>query len=74
MTFSRRSIHSHRANSSTCILLSFGIAAKSKLSRLLTTGNWRLDPAIDLSAIAFDHLPLTKSEQISDMIDAFGGA
>lgn len=34
----------------------------------------RLDPAIDLSAIAFDHLPLTKSEQISDMIDAFGGA
>jgi hypothetical protein len=38
MTFSRRSILSQRASSSTCILLSFGIALKSKLSRLLVAG------------------------------------
>ena len=40
MTFSRRSIHSQRANSSTCILFRAGIALKSKLSRLLTAGNF----------------------------------
>jgi hypothetical protein len=40
MTFSRRSIHSQRASSGTCILLSFGMALKSKLSRLLVTGNF----------------------------------
>src|SRR5690606_33799396 len=28
----------------------------------------RLDPAFDLAAIAFDHLPLGKPEEISDMI------
>src|SRR3954471_2122803 len=39
MTFSRRSIHSPRASSSTCILLRLGITLKSKLSRLLTAGN-----------------------------------
>jgi hypothetical protein len=38
ITFSRRSIHSQRASSSTCILFSFGIALKSKLSRLLVAG------------------------------------
>ena len=40
MTFSRRSIHSHRASSSTWILLSDGIDLNSKLSRLLTVGNF----------------------------------
>jgi len=40
MTFSRRSIQLQRASSSTCILLSFGIALKSKLSRLLVAGNF----------------------------------
>ena len=40
MTFSRRSIHSQRANSSTCALFSAGMALKSKLSRLLATGNF----------------------------------
>ena len=51
MTFSRRSTHSQRASSSTCILFRAGIALKSKLSRcpaayarirergLLTAGN-----------------------------------
>jgi hypothetical protein len=34
----------------------------------------RLDAALDLAAIAFDHLPLAKSEEVSDMIDALGGA
>ena len=40
MTFSRRSTHSQRASSSTCILFRAGIALKSKLSRLLTAGNF----------------------------------
>ncbi len=35
MTFSRCAIHFPRASSRTCILLSLGIALKSKLSRLL---------------------------------------
>ncbi|MHC2459898.1 hypothetical protein ACVMIX_006602 [Rhizobium leguminosarum] len=39
MTFLRRSIHPHRISSSTCILLSFGMAAKPKLSRPLMSGN-----------------------------------
>jgi len=38
MTFSRRSIHSQRASSSTCILFRLGIALNSKLSRHLTVG------------------------------------
>ena len=33
-----------------------------------------LDPPFDLAAIPFDHLPLGKSEEVSDMIDTFGGA
>ena len=40
MTFSRRSIHSQRASSKTCILFRAGIALKLKLSRLLTAGNF----------------------------------
>jgi hypothetical protein len=39
MTFSRRVTYSERASSSTRVLLSEGMAAKSKLSRLLTAGN-----------------------------------
>src|SRR3546814_1668187 len=32
-----------------------------------------LDPTFDLAAIPFDHLPFGKPEQVSDVIDAFGG-
>src|SRR5947209_6786182 len=39
ITFSRRATYSQRASSSTNVLLSEGIAANSKLSRLLTVGN-----------------------------------
>ena len=39
MTFSRRSMYSQRASSRTIILLSDGMALKSKLSKLLTAGN-----------------------------------
>ena len=45
MMFSRRVTYSERASSSTRVLLSDGMAAKSKLSRLFTAGNrarlWR---------------------------------
>ena len=40
MTFSRRRVQTPRASSGTCVLLSFGIALKSKLSRLLVAGNF----------------------------------
>src|SRR3546814_20689778 len=32
-----------------------------------------LDPTFDLAAIPFDHLPFGKPEQVSAVIDAFGG-
>src|SRR3546814_13012386 len=38
MTFSRRSMYSQRASSRTRALLRLGMALKSRLSRLLTTG------------------------------------
>ena len=34
----------------------------------------RLDAALDLAAIPFDHLPFGKPGEVSDMIDALGGA
>src|SRR5215471_6015169 len=40
MIFSRRPTYSEQASSSTRVLLSEGMAAKSKLSRLLTAGNF----------------------------------
>jgi hypothetical protein len=39
MMFSRRVTYYERASSSTKVLLSDGMAAKSKLSRLFTAGN-----------------------------------
>jgi DNA replication protein DnaC len=39
-TFSRRARNSHRASSSTRVLFTDGIARKSKLSMVLTTGNF----------------------------------
>jgi hypothetical protein len=51
------------------------MAEKSKLSRLLTTGNpGRLDAALDLAAVPFDHLAFGKPGEVSDMIDALRGA
>jgi hypothetical protein len=70
-----RSIHSQRASSSTCILLSFGMAVKSKLSRLLTTGN--LAALMRRSTMRRSRsisLQLDKPGEVADMIDAFGGA
>jgi len=87
MTFSRRSIHSHRASSSTCILFKLGIALKSKLSRLLTVGSspWcrhrseahggrRLDPALDHPALAVDQFELHQPGEELHMILPLGGA
>jgi hypothetical protein len=34
----------------------------------------RLDAALDLAAVPFDHLPFGKPGEVSDMIDALGGA
>jgi hypothetical protein len=87
MTFSRRSIHSQRASSSTCTLFSFGIALKSKLSRLLVAGIeplWRhwfkpngeggLDTALDHAPFAVDQFQLDQAGQELDVVPAFGRA
>lgn len=33
-----------------------------------------LDAALDLAAVSLDHLPFGKPGEVSDMIDALGGA
>ena len=57
MMFSRRVTYSERASSSTRVLLSDGMAAKSKLSRLFTAWNLRfLDPTLYHAPFAVDQL------------------
>ena len=75
MTFSRRSIHSQRANSSTCALFSAGMALKSKLSRLLATGNFAaLMRRLDHAPFAIDQFQLHQPGQELNMIQALGRA
>ncbi len=75
MTFSRRATYSERASSSTRVLLSEGMAVKSKLSRLLTAGNLAsLIRRSTLRRSRFDHLQFRQSQQVTGMVDSFGGA
>ena len=87
MTYSHRPVHSHRANSCTCILFSLGIALKSKLSRLLAAGikplwhHWYkpnceggLDPVPDHPPFAVDQFELDQPGQERDVVQPFGGA
>src|SRR6202171_5033415 len=75
ITFSRRATYSQRASSSTNVLLSEGIAANSKLSRLFTVGNTRLlDAALDHPPLAVDQFELDQAQQITRVVDAFGSA
>ena len=75
MTFSRRSTHSQRASSSTCILLRLGIALKSKLSRLFDRGELGcLDPPLDHPPFAIDHLQFDQPGKELDMIQPLGRA
>src|SRR6516162_9174190 len=62
IAFSRRAMYSARASSRTNVLLSEGIAVKSKLS------------ALDHSPFPVDQFEFSQAQQIAGMIDAFGGA
>ena len=72
MTFSRRSTHSQRASSSTCILVSAGMALKSEVSRLLTAGKFGgLDPALDHAAFPPSRLQFDQTREELDMVQSF---
>src|ERR1035437_11096018 len=75
MMFSRRVTYSERASSSTRVLLSDGMAAKSKLSRLFTDGNRA--SLIRRSTIRRSRSNSDQSgqaQQKADVIEALGGA
>ena len=75
LMFSRRSTYSQRASSTTSILLSDGMALKSKLSRLLTAGN--LACLIRRSTIRrsrVDQFQFSEADEIAHMVGALGGA
>ena len=73
MTFSRRSMYFQRASSRTIILLSDGMALKSKLSKLLTAGNLAI--LIRRSTIrAINQLQFGQANKVTHMIDALGSA
>src|SRR5262249_28359855 len=64
ITFSRRAMYSPRASSRTNVLLSEGIAVKSKLSRLFTVGN----------RASRMRRSIIQAQQIAGMVDALSGA
>src|SRR3982074_2324448 len=75
MIFSRRVTYSERASSSTRVLLSDGMAAKSKLSRLFTDGNRAsLIRRSNHAPLAVDQLQFGQAQQEADVIEALGGA
>jgi hypothetical protein len=55
-------------------LLSEGIAANSKLSRLLTVGNRASLMRRDHPLLPVDQFELGQAQQITRVVDAFGGA
>ena len=65
MTFSRRSMYSQRASSRTIILLSDGMALKSKLSKLLTAGLGHPDPPLDHAAFPINQLQFGQANKVS---------
>src|SRR5215471_209578 len=74
IAFSRRAMYSPRASSRTNVLLSEGIAMKSKLSRLFTVGNrasW--DAALDHPLFPVDQFEFGQTQQVAGMVDALGG-
>ena len=75
MTFSRRVAYSERASSRTRVLLSEGIAVKSKLSRLLTAGEPRfLDPTLHHASLSIDQLQFDEAQEKADMVETLGSA
>ncbi len=75
MTLSRRVTNSQRASSSTSILLTLGIAVKSKRVERLYRREARLaDAALDHAPFAIDELQLDQAHQIARVIEPFGGA
>src|SRR6516164_3864772 len=74
ITLSRRARYSQRASSSTNVLLSEGIAVKSKLSRLFTVGNRA--SLMRRSTIRRSRSINSSSEaqQVTRMVDTLGGA
>src|SRR6516164_4979495 len=75
IAFSRRAMYSPRASSRTNVLLSEGIAVKSKLSRLFTVGNRasRMRRST-IRRSRVDQFEFGQAQQIAGMVDAFGGA
>ena len=71
ITFSRRATYSPRASSSTSILFSDGIAAKSKLSRLFTAGKraWRMRRSTS-PPLALQQLELGQPQQVGGVVHA----
>jgi hypothetical protein len=73
MTFSWRSIHSGQFQYLHLVELRDGGEVEA-VEAFDDREFGRFDPAFDLAAIALDHLPLRKPEEVSDMINTFDGA
>src|SRR6201996_4415130 len=69
MTFSRRVMYSQRASSRTKLLLSEGIAVKSKLSRLFTVGNRASFAALDCPPFPLDQFQFGQAQQVAGVVD-----
>jgi hypothetical protein len=75
ITFSRRVAYSERTSSRTTVLFSEGIAAKSKLSRLLTAGNRAsFDPTLHHASFSIDQLQFDEAQEKADMVETLGSA
>jgi hypothetical protein len=73
ITFSRRVAYSERTSSRTTVLFSEGIAAKSKLSRLLTAGNRAsFDPTLHHASFSIDQLQFDEAQEKADMVETLG--
>ena len=54
--------------------MSEGIAAKSKLSRLLTAGNRFLDPTLRRASFSIDQLQFDEAQGKAGMVETLGSA
>src|SRR5215470_13683671 len=75
IAFSRRAMYSPRASSRTNVLLSEGLAVKSKLSRLFTVGNRasRMRRSTIRRSRSISSSSARRSK-IAKMVDSLGGA
>src|SRR5215469_15212944 len=73
ITFSRRAMYSPRASSRTNVLLSEGIAVKSKLA-FHHRKPCLPDAALDHPLFPLDQFEFGQAQQIAGMVDALGGA